>query len=293
MTATTAQKPAKTTPADVKIPPRDIRFDFEGAKARHWLGGDPVGTAVFNALSLTFPDGERMFIDAVRAYRDRVDGKLAEDVRNFIVQESIHSREHHTLNQVIDRDFYPVAAIEAGIKERVAIARGRGPMRMLLSTIALEHITSMMADIHAANQNLFDGAPPGVERMWRWHAMEETEHKAVAFDVYMVATKDWSPFQRWFRRCMVMAIVGIMFPRNIAHYAAMLLEADGYSKKDALKAVNRFLWTEPGIFGRGAKIFFSWFKPGFHPWDHDNLALVTTWRKEFDAEVAPAAAASA
>ncbi|MFP5449571.1 MAG: metal-dependent hydrolase, partial [Alphaproteobacteria bacterium] len=50
-----------------------------------------VATAVFNALSLTFPDGERLFMDAVRHYRDRVSGKLAEDVRGFIAQEAIHS----------------------------------------------------------------------------------------------------------------------------------------------------------------------------------------------------------
>lgn len=281
---------AKTTPADVKIPPRDIHFDFEGANARHWLSGDPVGTAVFNALSLTFPDGERMFIDAVRHYRDRVDGKLAEDVKGFIAQEAIHSREHHLLNNVIDRDFYPVADIERWIKERVTFARSLGPMRMLLSTIALEHFTSMMADIHAANQDLFDGAPPGIERMWRWHAMEETEHKAVAYDVFMAATKDWTPFERYFRRCLVMATIGILFPRNIAKYAAHLLQADGYSKRDALKAVKHFLWREPGIFGRGAKIFFAWFRPGFHPWDHDNRALVTRWRNEFDADLAPARA---
>lgn len=282
MTAPAAQK---TTPADVKIPPRDIHFDFKGANERHWLSGDPVGTAVFNALSLTFPDGERMFIDAVRHYRGRVDGKLAEDVKGFIAQESIHSREHHLLNNTIDREFYPVSDIEGWIKERVNFARSLGPMRMLLSTIALEHFTSMMADIHAANQELFNGAPPGVERMWRWHAMEETEHKAVAYDVFLAATKDWSPLQRYMRRCLVMATIGILFPRNIAKYAAHLLQADGYSKKDAEKAVKRFLWREPGIFGRGAKIFFAWFKPGFHPWDHDNRALVTRWRTEFDAEL--------
>lgn len=82
----------KSTPADVKIPPRDIRFDVAAAKDRRWLGGDPVGTAVFNALSLTFPDGERMFIDAVRHYRDCVSGKLADDVKGFLAQEAIHSR---------------------------------------------------------------------------------------------------------------------------------------------------------------------------------------------------------
>ena len=109
--------------------------------------------------------------------------------------------------------------------------------------------------------------------------------KAVAYDVFMAATKDWTPFQRYFRRCLVMAIIGVMFPRNIARYAAHLLQADGYSEEDALKAVKRFLWREPGIFGRGWKIFFAWFRPGFHPWDHDNRALVTRWRTEFDAEL--------
>ena len=62
----------KTTPADVPVLPRDIRFDVEPAGAGHWLGGDPVGTAVFNALSLTFPDGERLFMDAVRNYRGQL-----------------------------------------------------------------------------------------------------------------------------------------------------------------------------------------------------------------------------
>jgi predicted metal-dependent hydrolase len=123
--------------------------------------------------------------------------------------------------------------------------------------------------------------------------MEETEHKAVAFDVFMVATKDWSPLQRYFRRCFVMALIGFLFPQNITNYAALLLEADGYSKKDAVKAVNRFLWSEPGIFGRGWKLVLAWVRPGFHPWDLDNRALVTTWRKEFDAELSSPLAASA
>ncbi|MBL8531116.1 MAG: metal-dependent hydrolase, partial [Hyphomonadaceae bacterium] len=120
---------AKSTPADVAIPARDIHFDVAAAREGHWLGGDPVGTAVFNALSLTFPDGERMFVEAVRHYRNSVSGKLAEDVRGFVAQEAIHAREHHTLNQLIDRNRYPVAEIEASVRERIAFARSRGPMR--------------------------------------------------------------------------------------------------------------------------------------------------------------------
>lgn len=276
---------AKSTPTDVHIPPRDIRFDVEGAKQRHWLGGDPVGTAVFNALSLTFPDGERMFIDAVRAFRGEVSGKLADDVKGFIAQEAIHSREHHQLNQLIDRAHYPVDEVEAAIRERIAFSRSRGPMRMLIATIALEHFTAMMADAHARHRNLFENVDPGIERMWRWHAVEETEHKAVAYDVFLQATKHWSPLQRYFRRTLAMALITFFFTKNIAHYAARLLEADGYTYEDALKAVKAYVWRTPGLFSRNAKTYFAWYRPGFHPWDEDNRALVAEWKAEFDADV--------
>lgn len=272
----------KTTPADVTIPPRDLRFDVKAAREGHWLG-DPVGTAVFNALSLTFPDGERLFIDAVKNYRAGLDGKLAEDVRNFIAQEAIHSREHHTLNQIIDRERYPVERIEAAVKERVAFSRSRGPVGMLLSTIALEHFTAMMADEFARSQDVFAQADPEIERMWRWHAMEETEHKAVAYDVYLHVAREWSPLKRYLRRTIAMALITVLFTRNITRYAAWLLEADGYTPKDALKAVRRYVWREPGIFARGWRTYFSWYRPGFHPWDHDNRALVEGWKAEFEA----------
>lgn len=279
---------AKRTPDDVILHPRDIHFDLDAAKGRHWMGGDPVATAVFNAMSLTFPDGERLFMDAVKNYRGELKGKLLDDVRDFIRQEAIHSREHHLLNELIDTQKYPVAEILEQIRGRVKESRDRGPMGMLLSTIALEHFTAMLADLFAAQRDLFDGVEPDIERMWRWHAMEETEHKAVAYDVYLEVTKGWSPFQRYMRRCMAMAIITFLFTRNIGRYAARLLEADGYTPKAALKAVNRYLWKEPGLFARGWKIYLAWFRPGFHPWDQDNRALVAEWKAEFDAAAAPA-----
>lgn len=273
----------KHTPDDLAVAPRDIRFDLTSAQKGHWLGGDPVGTAVFNALSLTFPDGERMFMDAVKAYRDRLSGKLAEDAKGFIAQEAIHSREHHHLNSLIDRERYPVAEIEETIRGRVKMARERGSMAMLISTIALEHFTAMMAEMHARHRNLFDTTDPEIEKLWRWHAVEETEHKAVAYDVFLEVTKNWSPLKRYMIRCRAMVFVTIMFTRNISRYAARLLEADGYTPEAALKAVKRFVWGDPGIFRRGWKTYFAWYRPGFHPWDQDDRPLVADWMAEFNA----------
>lgn len=144
----------------------------------------------------------------------------------------------------------------------------------------------MMAEMHARHRDLFDDTPPGVEQLWRWHAMEETEHKAVAYDVFLQATKDWSPLKRYMVRCRAMVFVTIMFTRNISRYAARLLEADGYTPEAALKAVKRFVWGDPGIFRRGWKTYFAWYRPGFHPWDQDDREAFADWKAEFDAAVA-------
>ncbi|MEZ5952746.1 MAG: metal-dependent hydrolase [Hyphomonas sp.] len=281
----------KRTPEDVTILPRDLHFDMSAADNGPWLDGDPVATAVFNALSLTFPDGERMFMDSVKAYRNEVSGKLAQDVKDFVTQEAIHSREHHLLNNKIDRQKYPVHEIEAAIREKVAFSRDGGPFRMLIGTICLEHFTAMMADLmmemHTDYGRLFSKTDPALERLWRWHAMEETEHKAVAYDVFLEVTKDWPPFKRYFRRSLSMLIITGHFTHNIAGYAVKLLEADGYETKEAQRAVNAFLWKKPSLFGKGWKIWLSWFKPGFHPWDHDNRAEMAAWKEDFNpAQVA-------
>lgn len=274
------------TPEDLTISPRDINFDVASARDSYWMDGDPVATAIMNSLSLTFPDGERMFIDSVKAYKSKVSDKLAKDVQDFIRQEAIHSREHHLLNELIDHDKYPIDEIEAEIRERVQLGRDGGPMRMLIATICLEHMTAMMADLMVDQEDMFQKTDPAIVRLWRWHAMEETEHKAVAYDVFMEVTKDWPPLKRYMRRVISMAIIGKNFVKNIENFAVKMLIADGWDEKPARKAVRNYLWKSPNLFGRDMKAFFSWFKPGFHPWDHDNRPLMAEWKAEFDAVAA-------
>ena len=276
----------KRTPESITISPRDIRFDVEKARNVYWLDNDPVGTAVMNALSLTFPDGERMFMDAVRAYKGQLSGKLLQDVKDFIMQEAIHSREHHMLNELIDRDKYPVERIEAVVRERIKIGRDAGPMAMLVATICLEHFTAMMADLMQKQSDMFVNTDKSIEDMWRWHAMEETEHKAVAYDVFLEVTNDWPGLKRYLQRCISMLIISKNFTTNITNFSVWLLEADGYSEKAARKAVKDYLWKKPSLFGKGWKAWLSWFRPGFHPWDHDNRDLMANWKAEFDTVAA-------
>ena len=249
------------------------------------MAGDPVATAVFNALSLTFPDGERLFMDAVRNYRSNLSGKLLEDAKGFIAQEAIHTREHVGLNAGLDRSHYPIDEIEAHIKGRLTFLRTRGRVAMLAVTIAMEHFTAMMADLFLEEPEFWDGVPEDLARLWQWHAMEETEHKAVAFDVFQEISKNWKPSQRYGLRVRIMLLMTVMFVSNITTFSSMLLIADGMKPWKARLSVLGYLFAKPGLFRKSWKAYWDWFRPGFHPWHQDNSATLKAWQDRFEVAV--------
>jgi len=265
----------------VSITPRNIRFVEDLPEAATWLGGDRIATAVFNALSLTFPDGERMFMDAVRHYKPMLSGALLEEANAFIAQEAIHTREHVSLNKVMDGGHYPLEKIRAHIKKDIEFAASLGPMTQLAATISLEHFTAMLGDSIMIDTTMLDAAPQDVRRLWQWHALEETEHKAVAFDVFNVATAEWSNLRRYITRVRAMVFTTIQFTMNITSYSSQLLQADGMSRGRATASVVWFLFGKPAFFRKGMRGYWNWYKPGFHPWQHDNRALLDTWRARF------------
>lgn len=289
---TSAAASLKVQPTDIHNRPRNIEFVRKPPANGHWLDGDPVKTAWFNALSMTFPEGERFFIDAVKAHRHLADGKLADDVKDFIVQEALHTREHAAMNALVDRSKYPVDAIEAEVKWRTDFGRGRGPIPMLTVTICLEHFTAIMAHDALTHSQEFDGAPEEFKRLWLWHAVEETEHKSVAFDLWARAASGWGGFRRWFRRSFAMAFVSANFVWNITTFALMLLKADGITGFSARWRLYSYLLGRPGPLRRIFLAYADWYRPGFHPWDHDNRDLLAKFAPMFEQAYKPPAVAA-
>ena len=110
------------------------------------------------------------------------------------------------------------------MRTRMNAMRQRGPRAMLLATIALEHFTAILADLFLVRApHLIDGAPPELVRLWRWHAMEETEHKAVAFDVFREVTQHWPPLRRYAARVLTMAFVTVLFVYTVTRFSVALL----------------------------------------------------------------------
>ena len=85
-------------------------LDFKLADVpRYWFAGDPFLTRMFDALSLTFPDGERYFIQSVRLFRDQIqDPDLKQRVADFIRQEAQHGIAHDKMNQIMKDQGMPV-----------------------------------------------------------------------------------------------------------------------------------------------------------------------------------------
>src|SRR5690606_41942592 len=65
-------------------------------------------------------------------------------------------------------------------------ATTRSPYTTLFrsKTCALEHFTAMLAETILEHPEMLEGMDERVLPLWLWHAVEESEHKSVAFDVY-------------------------------------------------------------------------------------------------------------
>lgn len=278
-----AAAPASRTPADLVITVRDRRFGRDGKRPRWWLGGDPVATAWFNALSGTFPRGEAFFIEAVKAHRDGVPPALAEEIRKFVVQEVNHTREHVAFNRIAAEAGYDMARIDRRVAELLGLLEGRPKILDLASTMALEHFTAMFAHEFLKRPELFAGGEPEATALWRWHAIEEIEHKAVAYDTWRHATRQWSRWKRWKVKSLMMLVVTKNFVLHRVQDTLDLLAQDGLSGWRIKARLARYLLGRNGILRVIVPAWLSYFLPGFHPWNVDDRALIAKAQAELEA----------
>ncbi|MCI4588832.1 metal-dependent hydrolase [Sphingobium sp. BYY-5] len=262
------------TPTDLTITPRDRRFGRDRAAARHWLNGDPIATAFFNALSITFPRGEAYFIESVRAFRDGVPDRLAGEIAAFIKQEVVHSREHLAFNRQVTGHGYDVSRLDADVTMVLDMAKQRPPIASLAATMALEHFTAILAHELLSDPRHLEGADPEIAALWRWHAVEEIEHKGVAHDTWVHATRDWPRVRRWWVKSAMMLVVTKSFLHHRARGMMDLLRQDGVTGPRAWGGLLSYALIRPGVLRRVAWPWFSYFLPGFHPWKVDDRALI-------------------
>jgi predicted metal-dependent hydrolase len=256
---------------------RNLRFDVDADIPRYWHAENRSVTAFFNNLSVFFPPGERFFIASVKAHREHVDdARLRAEVRSFCAQEGVHSREHVRYNRMLEAQGYPVVAMERRVERLLAFVTRRSTKRRQLAvTCALEHFTALMAHSLLSKPDLLAGAHPVMAALWRWHAAEENEHKAVAFDVYRAAGGTYP------ERCAVMIGSTLVFWAKVVEQQLRLMRCDRtlFSLRE-WRALYSFLFVAPGGLRNLLGPYFAYFRPSFHPWDLDNRDLLEAWKAE-------------
>lgn len=264
------------TPVEVPIGPRHPTFDIADCLARDWHGGDAFRTAFFNALSLTFPQGEKFFIDSIREFQPQItDPKLTREIRGFIGQEAIHSREHRAMNEAIcrargyDHDF-----MENRLRREIDWAKANlTPLQRLGATVVTEHLTALLGNALLTDPAWLDGADPRMAELWRWHAVEEVEHKAVAFDTYIAVGGSRKALRNMLR------LETMQLARHVFAGTRMMLKANGLHLKPAVWWHGfRWLFGRNGILRKVTAEWRAFLRPDFHPWHQDNRALIEAWQ---------------
>ena len=262
------------TPLVVK--PRRMAFPFSEVTQRRFYDGNLLKSAYIAALSATFPAGEAEFIESVRMFRDQIsDPELKEQIRGFIGQEAHHSKEHRRFNEVLVNLGFDVLRLEKVFEKDLASSiKNRSPAERLAYTVCFEHQTAILAHEFLTNPAVLEGMDATIRELLLWHAVEEIEHKSVAFDLYMACVGDRALLRR------AQKDATLTFTRRVSKYMCLLLwwsrSLPGWRD---VKGYLRYMFGPDGLMTNLKQPYRDFFRDDFHPWDHDNQALIEDWKQ--------------
>jgi predicted metal-dependent hydrolase len=270
-------------PPGIEVTYRRMRFPFEDTGFdRYWHGGSAFRSLFWSQLSTSFDAGERFFIDSARALRNTIgDPALHAELAEFCKQEGHHTQQHLKFDRANSLMGLDIEGCRRRYNRVIARARRRlSPMGMLAVTVALEHFTASLADVHFERGNLSEGADPNVQALWDWHSAEETEHKATCYDIYRGAGGGYV------RRVVMLPVSwGLILFVSLLNTAVLLHKDGRLWTRDTLRGLG-YLFGARGIVTALWPAFFAYFRPRFHPWHHDNSGQIAAWSGKNQAYVA-------
>ncbi|MFT3857900.1 MAG: metal-dependent hydrolase [Aquabacterium sp.] len=267
--------PRALTGAQVGIPPRHIDFKFpQNAQRYAFYDHNPLASLLFVVFSGIFPPGERFFMESVRHFRDQIqDPVLKAQVSGFMGQEALHGREHERLNDLfrargLDVDL-PARYVRFGLRQLERFS----PRLQLACTTMMEHFTAHLAEQWLTDKALSESSDPEMLKLWYWHALEELEHKSVAYDVFDLI----GGTQKERKQAGWLVGIFVMLPVAASWLHLLIKEGQLFNAKE-----NRRGWK--ALFGRGALIskvlrhMPSYWRRNFHPSQQKTKAIEEAWR---------------
>ncbi len=278
----------RMTAAPHPLTVRRLLIDLDTPLLRHWCG-DAFRTAFYNALSMSFPAGEQLFIDSVRqavaALPEAQRAQFADEVQAFIGQEATHRRIHQRFNELLAQQGL-VNHWEPRILARRAQLQALDLRNWLAVTAATEHLTAIFAQHLLTHASALQGAEPRLRDLWLWHCSEEAEHRSTAFDLYG-ACGGAAPW-----RIGIFKVVTRQFIVDTLRQTLRNLWADGsWWRPGTWVEAARFLFGREGIVRCTRAAWREYLREDFHPSQGDGSAG-ERWLVQH-AELAPPVRAAA
>lgn len=259
------------------FPVRRMDFDFSNINPV-FIKSNPVSSALWTAFQAYFPEGEQFFVDSVRTFKNQItDEQLKRDVSAFIGQEAMHGKEHRTANEALAAQGIHVKGLDKAALWVRKRANRYLPKRLRLAmTAAAEHYTGVIAHQIAHHPDFLNSVTdPKVKELILWHAMEETEHRAVAFDLYQHAARGY------LTRALGMAIISAgIGPVVLLGMVSCLKQQHELGNTQAWKEFAKDYFGPGGVLSAAIPELAKYFKPGFHPNDDGPEATLAVFRRE-------------
>ena len=273
MTQVATEKSYLNRPKAIGITVRKLQFNPKAIR-RHYFANSPVMSHMLTALSSTFPIGEQFFVHSVRNVRDKVkDEKLQAQITAFIGQEAMHSKAHAEFNDAWRSDDYNLDRFQVWLARKNEYVKNLHPKIQLAITCAFEHFTALLGGYILRHPEVLATLDEDAVKLWVWHAIEEIEHRAVAFDVYQAVYGD-DKIRRMIMRSVTTGFASLTF------YSATRLFLQDKAKSLPKVGGNIFgLYLLGKMFIQLLPEYLSYFKADFHPSDIDYTKIVNYWKE--------------
>jgi uncharacterized protein len=269
----------KLAGARVGIPPRHVDFRFPD-QTRYAFDDNAAATAFLAVLSGIFPAGERFFAESVRRFRDRVtDDHLKACISGFMGQEALHGQQHERLNDYFRAHGFDTRVPDRGVRLGLWLLERLPHKQQLACTALMEHFTARLAQEWLVNEHFRKRTDPEFLKLWQWHALEELEHKSVAYDVYLLLGDDLAE-----RRRALPLVLAALAPGIVVAWAWLVASDERRWNLREHRRGLTLLFGPQGFVRKSLLKVGAFRRADFHPARHDTQHLVREWRNTLFGE---------
>lgn len=255
----------------------NLKLDWTQELPLYWFDNSPFKTHFMNSLSTRFFYGEKFFIDTMHKFKNEiVDENLNESVVEFIKQEAIHRVIHKQFDDWLIFKGYDINELtHLSTKQIDNLQRKLSNQDMLMITLCLEHLTTIFAEFFLKNPELFDQMHPHFHKLWKWHAIEEVEHKAVAHELLMSVKNKFLP-----RRTYSIIVTSSIFTKILIGTLVLLKHDNQLWKWKTFKDAWSFLFgLKYGFITKNIFPYLRIMRFDFSPHNIDHTALLAGYQK--------------